>query len=217
MPETLLDSLSGDERTRGDRFVFPEHRRRHLCARAVLRDVLSRYLTRSAAELEFVIGAQGKPRFEHGEEEPDIRFNLSHSEEWAAVAVALGREVGVDIERAHPRVDVVRVARRSFTPQESAAVERAAPAGRRELFLRLWTVKEALLKGMGSGLTMPMHRFQVLLPPRPAEEPVTIRDLAFGRPCDWVARELVMPSGLMGAVAAQDGDWTVRRFDWRPA
>ncbi|MFE0152156.1 4'-phosphopantetheinyl transferase family protein [Nonomuraea sp. NPDC059007] len=78
-----------------------------------------------------------------------LDFNLSHSGEWALIAVAPeGRRVGVDVERISSDVDILELAARMYQPEE---VERVRAAGAPEFF-RLWTAKEAYIKATGVGL-----------------------------------------------------------------
>lgn len=74
-------------------------------------------------------------------------FSLSHSDEYAACALA--REpVGVDIQKIRP-VDA-GVARRCFSEEEQQRL-RLARAPEEEM-IRIWTLKEAVVKASGLGL-----------------------------------------------------------------
>jgi 4'-phosphopantetheinyl transferase len=124
---------------------------------------LADYLGRTPAELGFDLYPGGKPRVHREAGEIDLRFSLSHSHKFALVAVANGREVGVDIERVDARTKVLRIAERYFT-REEAEVLRALPAAARvEGFFRCWTLKEAYLKALGGGLRLALDSFSVSL------------------------------------------------------
>ena len=71
-------------------------RRRWVAARWALRSVLARYLGGAPAAIELGLGERGKPHL--AEPGSTLRFNLSHSGELALIAVAAGREVGVDVQ-----------------------------------------------------------------------------------------------------------------------
>lgn len=108
-----------------------------------------------------VIGYQGnqKPFLP---EHPAVHFNLSHSGTMA-MAVFSDREVGCDIEQAGTAD--LRVARRFFHPREREmleALERKGDGkGLDDLFFRIWTRKESVLKVTGEGIRMPMSSFCV--------------------------------------------------------
>src|SRR5487761_1932168 len=119
--------LSDDERARADRFQAPCARSRFVAARAFLRRLLSTYLRTDPASLDIGYGPHGKPHLADGS---GISFNLSHAEDTAAVAIALQREVGVDIEATNQDVDFDGVARHAFSPAECRVLAALAPAGR---------------------------------------------------------------------------------------
>jgi 4'-phosphopantetheinyl transferase len=61
--------------------------------------------------------------------------------------------IGVDLEKIDPALDFAVLATRFFTAAENADLLAAAPQRQRRRFYRLWTRKEALLKGQGQGFT----------------------------------------------------------------
>ena len=102
-------ALSDDERERAARFARPEDGERWAAGRGILRALLAAYTGADSRELRFEAGPHGKPRLA-GEER--LRFNLSHSGDVALYAIALEREVGVDVELPRRAVDHVAIARR---------------------------------------------------------------------------------------------------------
>ncbi len=68
------------------------------------------------------------------------------------IAVADGRELGVDLERLRPVGEAERIVASFFTAAEQAAFAAIADPDRPEAFLRGWTRKEAVLKAFGSGI-----------------------------------------------------------------
>ena len=99
-------------------------------------------------------GISEKPVFEYGEHgkpsivgHPEICFNMSHCRE-AAICVLSNKPVGVDIESIRPYSE--SLARYTMSDEEMALIERAE---RRDVeFIRLWTLKEAVLKCSGEGI-----------------------------------------------------------------
>ncbi|CAN5115812.1 4'-phosphopantetheinyl transferase superfamily protein [soil metagenome] len=165
--------LSDDERARAERLRRPLDRTRWIAARGTLRQVLSRYVPAEPAVLRFRSGARGKPALDP--ETPDwIRFNLSHSAELLLVAVARGREVGVDVERADSPRAWERIARRFFSPCELRALAAAPPDRRQHAFVRIWTRREALGKALGEGVFHSLRGIESvpdnLVPGPPADE-----------------------------------------------
>lgn len=149
----LLPMLSAPERERCAR--LPEaHAGRAVLARALVRTELASALNVAPAGLAFVTGDHGKPAV--FDPPQPIAFNLSHSGDWALLAWVTGSaraRVGVDIEhRAAGVRDVMRLARRYFSAAEQRALEALQDAAQEALFYRLWTLKEAWVKGHGLAL-----------------------------------------------------------------
>jgi 4'-phosphopantetheinyl transferase len=190
------NQLSLDEVDRSERFHFPHLRVSYVIAHGVLRCLLAHYLNSMPPRLEFCYNAQGKPRLA----DPDCRlqFNLSHSGALAACAFGLDCEIGVDLEQIRPMPDISNIAQRFFSRDECADLD-VAPAGQREAcFFNCWTRKEAYIKAVGGGLSIPLDSFRVsLLPEEPAR-------LIQARPEDggpWNVEALDPPPGYRGAVA----------------
>lgn len=86
--------------------------------------------------------------------------NWSHSGDRLLVALAEGARVGADIEWLRPRPNALALARRFFTPAESAQL-RALPHDEAERwFVRLWCAKEAVLKAHGRGIAFGLERLE---------------------------------------------------------
>lgn len=98
-----------------------------------------------------VFGAHGKPSLA---ERPDVHYNISHADGIATVAVS-EFECGIDCERV--REYDPRVMKRVCSETEQALISDAPEAERDLLFFRLWTLKEAYVKALGSGLSFPLR------------------------------------------------------------
>lgn len=98
----------------------------------------------------------GKPCFP---DFPHVQFSLSHAGAWAVCAVS-PQPVGVDVEM--PRCTMA-IARRFFPAEELAALENLPEPERRDQLNRLWTAREAFLKALGCGLTVPLDSFSIRL------------------------------------------------------
>ena len=158
----LERTLSPDERKRGRRFVSAEDGRRFVAARAALRCVLARYAGEPPERLGFSYGPRGKPALASG---GALRFNLAHSGSLALVAVALGREVGIDVERVRANLEFERLSERFFSEAERTVFFGLREDLRRRAFFRCWVLKEAYLKARGDGLALPLDSFDVSFGP----------------------------------------------------
>lgn len=164
VPQPQLDELKGclseDELTRAARFKFDRDRNRYIAGRGILRRTLAGYLRTNPAAIRFAYNPQGKPSLPAG----GLQFNLSHSGGEALYAVSLDVELGIDIERLNPAVEVEQIAANFFSPAEVAAILALPPRQRHNRFFDFWTRKEAYLKALGHGLSIPLNEFDVSAP-----------------------------------------------------
>ena len=137
--------LAPDERELAERFATPDLRRRWARARGALREVLAAYAESDPAGVRLAAAPCvhcGEPHGKPFLAEPAVewlRFSISHSHELALVAVAHGREVGVDVEAARAGRRTQGIAESSFTPEEAAAIRSAPTEAQRDAtFYRLW-------------------------------------------------------------------------------
>ena len=157
----VMTALSAAERERANGFRFDADRDRFVRSHTALRMILASYLHAAPEELVFRAGANGKPFLDCPADSVALHFNLSHSGNLALVAVARGREVGVDIERVRPVNDMAGIAARFFSPFERQALDRVAPEQRLRAFFATWVLKEAYLKACGDGLVRRLEDFDV--------------------------------------------------------
>ncbi|HEV7772393.1 MAG TPA: 4'-phosphopantetheinyl transferase superfamily protein [Conexibacter sp.] len=185
----LRELLSDDERERAARYVRTDDGVRWARARGILRAVLARYTDADPRALRFTAGPHGKPLL--GNEA--VRFNLSHSGDAALIAVALDREVGVDVELPRRATDHVAIARRILGDEEAERLAALDERTREHEFLRAWVRWEAVLKCRGTGIG-------------------GANDSPAG-PDPWVV-ELDVGQPAAAALAAEDGPCTVRCWRW---
>jgi 4'-phosphopantetheinyl transferase len=193
--------LSPCELQRAHRFVFEQHRQRFIAGRAQLRRILATYLALPPEALMFGYGSSGKPALAG-----PLSFNLSHSGDVAALAVALF-DVGIDIECIRPVED--NLAEQVFSAREVTALRSLPQAQWTEAFFACWTRKEAYVKALGDGLRLPLDRFSVSLKP---SEPARLL-YAAGDPTEsslWEFHHFTLAPDLVGAIAARQRAWHVR-------
>ena len=69
--------------------------------------------------------------------------------------------VGIDLEEHVTRGDFDRLIEAVFGPDEQADLAAVAGDDRIRLFYRLWTLKEAVAKALGTGLSFDVSHFQI--------------------------------------------------------
>ncbi|WP_369390536.1 4'-phosphopantetheinyl transferase superfamily protein [Streptomyces sp. CG1] len=207
----LLDST---ERDRLAQMGHPEHAAEFVSCRAVIRRILAPLLDTQPGRIRF--GRHACPGCGHPDHGPpritepanDSWISISHSSGLGLLAVA-DRPTGVDVERVR-RMPVEDLARRAFSPAEADRVC-ALPEGPERLrsFLRGWTRKEAVLKGVGTGIATDLKAVEV----RPLlEGPIAVT----ADRKHWQVAELALPDGWQGAVAVTDCDCAEVRLRMHP-
>lgn len=206
--------LGPDEVRRADRFRTETLRVRYVIGRGSLRAILGLYLGAEPGRLSFRYGEHGKPAL--AEAGAGLSFNVSHSHGLALIAVALGRELGIDIERVRPMDNLERFVGRFFSARERAEFLTLPEDQWLDAFFRGWTCKEAYMKATGKGFALPLDRFDVSLSP---EEPARLLAVSGhpGEPDRWTFLDLDPGPGHRAALAVEGSGWRCRGFLPDPA
>jgi 4'-phosphopantetheinyl transferase len=171
--DTLLEGLlDPEEERRANRFAFGGLRHAFVVAHGALRHLLSRYLDLCPTDVRISYDSYGKPAL--ASRVRDIDFNLTHSGELAAIAIASGCEVGIDIEAIRPTPDLLSVGDSLFRLEEAAEIRSLPPNLRAQGFFHCWVRKEACIKATGVGLSTPLSSFSVAVQPNFTAGPVIL-------------------------------------------
>lgn len=162
LPSTLQPhhwaGLVADEQARAARFAFERDRARFACGRARLRELLGLRLSLPPLSVPLATGPQGKPVLATAS---PWQFNLSHSGGLALYAFAQGAALGVDLEAVQPTRNLEGLARTVFSTAEQAQWQALPDADKPLAFTTLWARKEAVLKALGTGLTLEPARLHL--------------------------------------------------------
>lgn len=157
--EDAFNILNDEEKTRAKRFYFNKHQRRFIISHAILRLILARYLqNKNPNSIEFSKNKYNKPELKNNPS--NLQFNLSHSGEWALLAVGQEYPLGVDIEIFSNR-EYIDLAKTAFSKSEILALEKTNKKALALTFFRIWSQKEAFIKACGLGLSYPTQKFSV--------------------------------------------------------
>ncbi|MEV6734938.1 4'-phosphopantetheinyl transferase superfamily protein [Streptomyces sp. NPDC051364] len=156
-PDSFADTATLDaaERERAEALAQPADRIRFTAAHVALRAVLGSYLAVPPTEVRYAreecpcCGApHGRPAL-HGFPE-DLHFSLSHRSDLVLIGVSQA-PIGVDVELVSDIQESDELAL-MLHPDEQAEAQALNPVRRPRAVARLWTRKEAYLKGLGTGL-----------------------------------------------------------------
>lgn len=208
--QTLLETLSPDERERAGKFHFHRDYESFVIARGVLRNIISRYVNVPPDELRFSYDRYGKPRLSSCE--TPLCFNLSHAKAIALYAVSRVDATGVDVEYVREDFATAEIAERFFSADELSGLRALPPELRTAGFFTCWTRKEAYIKALGEGLSHPLDRFTVsLVPGQPAR--LLSTDVP-GETSRWTLMELQAGTGYIASLAIEGKVGAVRYWQW---
>ncbi|HSH26373.1 MAG TPA: 4'-phosphopantetheinyl transferase superfamily protein [Wenzhouxiangella sp.] len=166
-----------------------------------LRLLLAAYLGCPGKSVQLVRSDRGKPMLAGEHAESTLQFNISHSGDWLAVAVADNVAVGVDLEAERRLPRVMLLAQRFLSAEEADWIIGLDEPFRSREFLRQWTARESLVKARGCGLAGCLGEMAL------DWQPPAIRRL----PAAWSGADamalapLSLPDGLVGHLAADEG------------
>lgn len=143
------------ELRRAARYLRQEDRLRFLCARLLLRAMLSASLDVDPSDVALE-GAgceteyRGKPRVVSI---PALDFSVTHAGSLVMVGLARDSRIGVDAEPSQSSAVL-----EGMSPMVLSESETYGPRGTYQSLLQAWVIKEALLKATGEGLAHGMEQ-----------------------------------------------------------
>ncbi|WP_230412094.1 4'-phosphopantetheinyl transferase family protein [Undibacterium hunanense] len=193
-----LHLLNDREMARYQAFVFVADRQRYLVAHGLKRQVLAQLTGKSPAALQFHAGPAGKPYLA----DVNLHFNLSHSGDWIALAFCVRHPLGIDVEQ--PRnICYDSLWKQIAHPQDQISLQEYTEEKTEEQgFLATWSMKEAVAKCTGLGLSMDFPSLR-LTPDGSGKHVCVNRDGA------WYIRHFIHEDMHM-AVASSDADLRLR-------
>lgn len=145
-----------DEQFKMQKFVFKHDQERFLLAHGLINYIFSKTLQISLDNLRFNFNENGKPKIENNYE---IKYNISHSEEMVVIAISIIKEIGVDVEKINENVEYKQIAKAFFHPIELNTFKNKSKIEQGKNFFKIWVTKEAYTKALGIGLNRPMNSF----------------------------------------------------------
>lgn len=227
--QQLLPTLSEDEQQRAARFYFQRDRLHFIAARGILRNILGNYLSIAPIHIKFSYSPRGKPALaEHIEANNTsfprlclgtckLEFNLSHSHGLALYAIALDREIGIDLEYIR-EIEAEQLAKRFFSDREYASIISVHPQEQPRVFFHYWTCKEAYLKATGDGL-VGLEKIEISLSTKephlvPTAPPGNARTDKHQPDPGWSVKPINPGSGYIAAVVVAGGGWRLQTWDF---
>lgn len=166
---SLAEVLDPGEQARSAGLHFQADRRAFIAAHGLLRRLLAEITGHPAGTWRFAREQFGRPRILSPTDRAGLRFSLSHTRGRVGVAIAPSAaemEIGIDLEGLDRGLDGLALAESFFAPTEVEHLRDIPDPGRRhERFIALWTLKEAVVKATGRGLSQPLSSFSIRFDP----------------------------------------------------
>ena len=156
--------LDDEEQARCQRFLSASARRQYVLCRAALRVALAERLSCANGALSFGTLKHGKPFATVDGRRADVGINVSHSGRHGLIALSPRDWLGVDVEERATGRDFDGIGSLVYGPTERRLLARATGDDKVQLFYRLWSMKEALIKAIGAGFSLNPSRFEVPTP-----------------------------------------------------
>jgi 4'-phosphopantetheinyl transferase len=177
---------------------LPKGRGRFIAGQARLRQSLARYVAPPPKALTFGYGAPGKPVLSLAV--PGPFFSLGHSGGVAALGIAQGCGIGIDIERI--RAIDGGVAKRFFFGVEIAALPQLHREDWRRGFYRCWTRKQAVIKAIGTALALGLAFLDISLATGPTACVLRLGG-CHAAALQWSLADLAVGPDMNGAIGAR--------------
>jgi 4'-phosphopantetheinyl transferase len=200
-PETpmLLPLLSQAERVQASEILSADEHD-HFVRRRLFQRLFTKYslgLSESVCEVPMLHERDNRPRCSLS---PDCCLSFSSAGRYVIAAASRHSTIGVDIERLRPIPDALGLANRFFGRNEAAQLESLPAFEQSEMFIRIWSAKEASLKALGTGVVHSLESFSFSMQGK---------DLSLDRPATetarpvWHVEALAAPAGYVAYLASR--------------
>jgi len=190
------------ERERMARFVKRDDRARYAAAHLLVRWALARSLDEPGLTLSLDQTERDKPFVSDPAHAAEVSFSLSHTRGLVGCALWRTAPVGLDLEASTRRLKVVELLDTVLSSAEREQWDGAALAEgpALERFLEIWTLKEALSKALGVGLSVAPEEWSFDLDSAPIRRLLALPG-EFGHPSHWQFEQTRSPEGHVVSLA----------------
>lgn len=205
-----MSYLSDDEKAKLAKFRFYRDRISYLVCHALLRSTLSRYVDIPPDQWLFSNHYHGRPSINPSQCNAQIDFNISRTKYVSVCLITSSVEGGIDVECGDNLSELQLLIKSVLTPQERKNLRGVCMEVLHKRFLKYWTLKEAYLKALGLGLTIPMTQISFALQHNDNTH-INILSHDSCKLPGWQFAVNILPNNHVLSVALRKGEHT----DWR--
>ena len=206
--------LSIEERERANRYLRDRERNDYIATRTILRSILGQYLNLLPQSIVFELNEYGKPRVSTDQNPQQLSFNLSHSGGYFLCGVAVGREIGVDVELVRLMGCMPAMVKKVLSHDEQATFQTIPHEKQTFAFYQSWTHKEAYVKAVGKGLSFGLASVEVAMRPNHASELLRIAG-DHHEAKRWTTRQFTPNAQTVASVVVDGEDLNFRYHQYR--
>jgi 4'-phosphopantetheinyl transferase len=159
--EELFSCLTTEEQSRANKLRIDDKRKQFVITRGLLKKILSIISNKEPKAISLLYEEHGKPYTNIKYNKKNIEFNVSHSGDYALIAISLDNKVGVDIEKINIKIDNLSLSNRFFSEIEKNALLELESDKQLDAFYQTWVKKESFIKAVGKGVAFGLDKFSV--------------------------------------------------------
>lgn len=205
--------LPEESRAQSKKFAGPKLQNAYQLRHGTLFRFLERYTGIPTEKLKLVRGERGKPELAAS---TNFHFNISHSKERIVYAFSYSGPIGVDVEAIDPNIELDKLMKRFFHPREAEGILELPNSLQVQAFFKCWSQKEAIIKAIGQGLSIPLDDFQVEVDPRKSDKLIFIKEKWTSR-TNWYLHDLQSFDAYQTALATPHVDSEVIQYEGLPS
>lgn len=160
--------IQPEEKERLDKFVYQDDVKSSLIGRLMMRKFVHKSTGMPYNRIKFARDERGKPYLVGAGDIP-VNFNVSHQGDYSVLAGHKEKNIGIDVMKIEPPTnknipDFFRIMTRQFSAHEWKTIK-DFPTEKEQLkcFYRNWCLKEAYVKNIGVGITIPLDKISFVI------------------------------------------------------
>ena len=205
--EIFYSLLTDDERERANKLKVENKKQEYIITRGSLRQHLGLLINIDPKDLIFEYLKHGKPILAKKSNTTGVTFNVSHSNEFALLAISQQRNIGIDIEKINRDTNHLPLVKRFFSAAEQSRFQAIQKSKMAKAFCACWTRKEAFIKATGDGVFYGLDNFDVCFDPEIQNPKINLHDPSAEK---WFAANLPINDEYMACLVSNQQDINVR-------